>query len=305
MEYLRNYVREGGAAVKFLIPPEDGQQDYVCDQIRRVGEEEGYTFVTLDSAATKIHMIDKLFHEVARQIDWEELAYHFLVELFRNNGYEVPPDPESFGLWQIAEQNDREEKFLRKEVQKWLEKRIFRDYAMTQEFRLAMIRLCLARLEPEEGSPFLTNAIKDWLRGELSLISSLKEALIYQKITRHNARHMLFSLAHWLTLNGKNGFILVLDVSRYSMPTRARDSLAGNYYSIPAALDAYELLRQFVDGTDEMESSFITVIAGKSFLVDERRGVARYDALKLRIWDEVRDKNRQNPFASLIRLTSA
>jgi len=39
-------------------------------------------------------------------------------------------------------------------------------------------------------------------------------------------------------------------------------------------------------------------------LTDDRRGLNRYDALKLRIWDEVRDRHRQNPFASLIRVSS-
>ncbi len=115
---------------------------------------------------------------------------------------------------------------------------------------------------------------------------------------------MLFSLAHWLKLNGKSGLVVVLDISRYTLTTRTRDDSDGFYYSIPAALDAYEVLRQFIDGTDEMESSFIVVIASKPFLSDERRGVSRYDALKLRIWDEVRDKHRENPFASLIRISS-
>ena len=72
----------------------------------------------------------------------------------------------------------------------------------------------------------------------------------------------------------------------------------------PATLDAYEVLRQFIDGTDEMESCFIAVVASREFLTDERRGLNRYDALKLRIWDEVRDRHRQNPFASLIRVSS-
>ena len=33
-----------------------------------------------------------------------------------------------------------------------------------------------------------------------------------------------------------------------------------------------------------------------------RRGVDAYQALKLRIYDEVRDRNRDNPYSSLVRL---
>ena len=303
-EYLREYIQEGGAGVKFLVPNEDLSHEKVYDGIRKTAGDQGYVVVLADSAATKIHMIDRIFHEVARQIDWDDLACQFVLKIFKENGYEISSTQGELSLQQIAILNSREERFLRLEFRKWLEKGIYRDYAMSQEFRIAMIRLCLAQLDKEGASPFLTNAIKEWLRGELSQISTLKDALIYQKITRYNARYMLFSLAHWLKLNNKSGLVLVLDISRYTITTRTRDQSAGFYYSIPGTLDAYEVLRQFIDGTDEMESCFIVVIASKPFLSDERRGVSRYDALKLRIWDEVRDKNRQNPFASLIRISS-
>ena len=66
-----------------------------------------------------------------------------------------------------------------------------------------MLALCAAQLDPTDN-PALETSIKHWLRGELRLISEVKRALIFQKVARHNARHMLFSLAHWLTLTGKS-----------------------------------------------------------------------------------------------------
>ena len=167
-----------------------------------------------------------------------------------------------------------------------------------------MVRLCSAQLDPGDANSFLSKAIKEWLRGELRQVSALRDALIFQKISRHNARHMLFSLAHWLKVNGGNGLVLNLDISRYKVSVRPKDPDNSFYYSVPATLDAYEVLRQFIDGTDELESCFIAVVASQEFLDDERRGLNRYDALKLRISDEVHDKHRQNPFAPLIRILS-
>jgi hypothetical protein len=250
-------------------------------------------------------MIDMLFHEIARQVDWDELSYGFVKKVFLENGCQLPERREDFNLQRIAAINECEEKFLRMDIRKWLEKEIFRDYEMSQEFRIAMIRLCLDQLDAGGATPFLSNAVKEWLRGELRLISTLKDALIFQKIARHNARHMLFSLAHWLRVNGKSGLIVVLDISRYLISTRSKDPDAGLFYSMPAVLDAYEVLRQFIDGTDEMEGCLIVTIAPKDFLNDDKRGLNRYDALKLRIWDEVRDKRRQNPLASLVRITES
>ncbi len=303
-EYLHDFIRRGGAAVKFVVPMEQIGSVHLRDELRKVAEDEGFLFAFVDAALTKIHMVDKLFHEVARQVDWDELAYSFVTQILRENGYELPSSRDEFNLRQIALLNSREEMFLRRELRTWLEKAIYRDFEMSQEFRIAMIRLCIGQLDPGGASPFLSNAIKEWLCGQLRLISALKEALIFQKVARHNARHMLFSLAHWLKVNGRNGLVLNLDISRYTVSARPKDPDGSFYYSAPATLDAYEVLRQFIDGADEIECCFIAVVASREFLTDEKRGLNRYDALKLRISDDVRDRNRQNPFASLIRISS-
>ena len=64
------------------------------------------------------------------------------------------------------------------------------------------------------------------------------------------------------------------------------------------------MLRQFIDGTDDLESMLLVVHVPPEFLSDGKRGLNRYEALKLRIWDEVRDRQYQNPLGALIRLGS-
>lgn len=306
-EYLNGFVSNGGAAVKFLVPAQNIDHDKLRSTVRYGLEEicrsDNFSFIFLDAESTKIHLIDKLFHEIARQIDWENLAYIFLKNELKKEGYDLVASRADFNLRGLAELNEIAESLLRIDIRKTLTKRIFKDFQMSQEFRLAMIRLCLAQLDPGDESLYLMQSIKDWLQGDLRLISTLKPALIYQKIARNNARHMLLSLAHWIRLNGMNGLVLCIDISRYLLTGRKTNPNDGFYYSAPATLDAYEVLRQFIDGTDEMEGCFIAVIGSREFLTDERRGLNRYDALKLRIWDEVRDKNRQNPLSPLIRLS--
>lgn len=311
-EYLQSFIKRGGAAVKFVVPMDNIDHDQLLNLLRKTSEEEDYLFTSVNAISTKIHMIDKLFHEVARQIndrqidDWDELSNEFVKKYFTQNGYTLPSRREDFNIEHIAATNNNLlENFLRGDIKTWLRQEIFCDYEMSQEFRIAMIRLCLEQLDLA-GPPFLSKAVKEWLRGDLRLISTLKEALIFQKIARHNARHMLFSLSHWLRINGKSGLILALDITRYLVSRRSKNPDNGYFYSVPALLDAYEVLRQFIDGTDEMEGCLIVVFASKEFLdPDDRRGLSRYDALKLRIWDEVRDRQRQNPLASLVRLANS
>ena len=302
-EYMQEFIRAGGAAVKVAVPFGDDAKADLSEGLRRLATAEDFAFVLIDAARTKAHMVDHIFHEVARQVDWDDLAYRFVSRLIAQNGLRLPDERASFSLRRIAELNERQEMLLRADVTKWLERAIFRDYQMTQEFRIAMIRLCMAQLDPEDVQPFLTSAVKEWLRGELRLISALKQATIFQKVARHNARHLLFSFAHWLRLCGRGGLILAIDISRYTDARRSETDGVLNY-SIPAVMDGYEVLRQFVDGTDELEACLIVVITAQEFLTDSRRGLECYDALRLRIADEVRDRTRANPLASLVRIAT-
>jgi hypothetical protein len=302
-EYLQDFIPLGGAAVKFLIPFGDHRYDQCRQELRRVADYEGFLFASVDAATTKIHMIDRLFHEVARQVAWDEISYKFLVELIKENGYEVPPNRSEFNMQTLAILNEVEEKLLRKEINTWLTKKIYKDYKMSQEFRIAMIQLCLAELESQTVRDNIFSSIQEWLTGELKGISILKEAQIFQRVGRHNARHMFLSLTHWLRVVGVNGFVLCLDISRYIMK-KPKTPDDGFYYGIPAVLDAYEVLRQFIDATDNLENCVVIVIAPPEFIEDEKRGVARYPALKMRIWDEVRDRERNNPCAPLVSVSS-
>ena len=294
----------GGAAVKFAVAPDEHVRDQLRVGLAALAERHGCQFAFVDARQTKVQLIDRLFHEVARQIDWERLARAFLARLLVENGYQLTDEPSGLRLERLAELNDVPEPQLRLDVTRWLWNRLFRDYAMSQEFRLAMVRLCRALLDPDD-EPSVTDAVQEWLRGELRLISALKRALIFQKIARHNARHMLVSLAHWLTLAGVRGLVLGLDISRCAeaVPRAERDP-STLYYSPAAAFDAYEMLRQLIDGTDEVESMLVVVLADPTLPGRQSPRPGGYRALYYRLADEVHDQYRQNPLAALVRIGS-
>ena len=77
-EYLQNFLLNGGAAVKFVIPEEPREHQQLWQDLGRAAQEDGYTFAVVDAANTKVHMVDKLFNEVAKQIAWDDLAHAFL-----------------------------------------------------------------------------------------------------------------------------------------------------------------------------------------------------------------------------------
>lgn len=304
-EYLQDFVKNGGAAVKFVIPLDCVEHDDLVEQLRLAAEEDGYLFVSLDASTTKTQMVDRIFNAIAREVAWDDLAYNFLRTLLSGKKYRLPEDRQHFSLEQIATLNGHDIAEMRVITNHLLRERLFRDYAMTQEFRTAMMWLCRQQVDPEGVPQGIPEGIKDWLCGELKPISTLKQALIFQKIARHNGRHMLASLAHWLHLNGNTGLVLNLDVSRYLEPRRPKEPDGSLYYSKAMVLDGYEVLRQFIDDTDDLRYCLMVVIAPSAFLdpEDRSRGLFAYEALMLRIWDEVHDRQRPNPLSSLVRIS--
>src|SRR5204863_5521286 len=297
---LDDFIPAGGAAIKFVVPGDAAGRRDVQQGLREEAEGLGYTFAALDAETTKLHLIDKLFHAVARQVDWDALTRAYLARILPQMGYRLPDAPDTLStsgalqalgtpetpaaaevvpdgqanaltVDRLAVVNDAPAPMLLSEVRRELWHRLLRDYAMAREFRLAMLRLCLSHLDPAD-EPLQADAVKQWLWGDLRLISAVKPALIFQRIARHNDRHMLFSLAHWLALAGRRGLALYLDIARYADATRPAERGPGFYYSTAACMDLYEVLRQLIDATDELEHCFAGVAAAPEFLTDERRG---------------------------------
>ena len=304
-EYLGSFIPGGGAAVKFAITTPPITAAHVRQGLASLAEAHNLAFFTVDGAETRIHMIDQLFHHVARQVDWDMLAGNLMRRLLSNDGYALPEELEACTYPRIAALNGTSETEVRRRVRALLREHVERDYSMVHEFRIAMLHLCQGYLEASDAELPEITSIRDWLRGDLRVISALKPAGIYQKVGRSLARDMFLSLAHWLRMTGKQGSMLVLDISRYVVEKRHAEPDGLLFHSTTAVMDAYEVLRQFIDATDELEGCFITAIAPTAFLTDQKRGLAKYAALKLRIWDEVRDRKRANPLSSLVRLSAA
>lgn len=304
-EYLHGYVDRGGAAVKFAVAADDRGAEEFIELLTGAARGAGYLPAVVDAAQTRVHLFEHVFFEVARQVDWEALAIVATRAAAADAGYAVPADGD-LALDRLAAHHGVEGRELRRDIDRALQQRVHRDYAMVPEFRTAMLRLCQAQLRAGQVSDAEHTAILEWLRGDLRLISALRSALIFRRIGRHNARPLLFSLAHWLSVNGHAGLVLVLDLRRLGFARRpSPEERHGHYYTKAALLDAYEVLRQLVDNTDELANCLVAVVASPALVTDPARGLDAYQALKLRIFDEVRDRSRDNPFSSLVRVEAA
>lgn len=305
-EYLSDFISRGGAAVKFLVPSSDDEARALHAGLAEIAAQTNYVYVQVDAASDRIHMIDQVFFAVARQVDWEGLTETFLRQVFAEVAFPIPTGSDDLTISGLARHYEYDQGELNRTVNQQLQRSLYYDFRMAQEFRVAMMRLCQSKMLDNNAAAAERDAVLEWLRGDLRHIARLRSALIFRRIARHNARHMLFSLARWVVRNGYDGLLIDLDIRRCSVAKRGGSAEPGDvYYTKAAVMDAYEVLRQLVDATDELASCCVTVTAAPEFLTDDSRGLMAYTALQLRIWDEVRDRRRTNPLSALVRLGDA
>ena len=73
-------------------------------------------------------------------------------------------------------------------------------------------------------------------------------------------------------------------------------------YTKASRLDAYEVLRQIIDATDTLRHCLVVVTVPTAVFEDLTRGPGAYQALAMRIVDDVEDAQHTNPFATVIRV---
>jgi hypothetical protein len=301
-QYLGDYVRGGGAAVRFVVT---GSEEVAVRWHRRLAAasgDEGYLYVGVDASDVRVHLVDQVYAAVARRLDWSDLAARQVRRGWAELAMPAPSQTE-LTVAVVAEHHDMDPREATRSMRRWLESNVLRDSSLAREFRLAVLRLCQAELGTGDVLPAERDAVLCWLRVEPVALRELRSSSLYARIGRHNARSMLVSLAAWRAHVAGTGLVLDLDLARLAVSRRPPvDERSGFYYSKANVLDAYEVLRQLVDATDDLRGVFAAAALPPELVSDEARGLPAYSALQLRVVDEVRDRRRANPFAALVRL---
>jgi hypothetical protein len=300
-EYLADYIGRGGAAVKLLSVGDDLAHARLSSGLAQLGDR--FAHATVDATTTRVHLIDQVFAAVARQMNWVELADAVVRAALDRAAFPVPDGHSGIDLAAIARHHEVDAAELYRSVRRGIEQIVLRDTELSHEFRVAMWRLCQERLGRGDVSATERETVVGWLRGERLPAADLRRVGLHAKVSRHNARPLLFALVRWLRIAGRAGLVLRLDLARLAVARRPPVGLRdGYYYSKAATLDAYELVRQLIDATDELNGLFVGVQLPSVLVHDEARGLPAYTALQLRVADEVRDRRRANPYAALVRI---
>ena len=302
-EYLSTFIAEGGASIKFAVTPES-RKLALYEAIESRCRDLDYIVVKLEAAETKVHMPQDIFFEMASQVDWRRLARRLILRLAREGGYQVDnidPGTANNIFETIANANNLDLQFVLQELRPKIQDEVFKEYGMTKDFRVAMTHLCW--LENSRLNQYGGQLLIDWLTGTNTKVSSVKSFSINTAINRVTARHFIESALFWFRHTGCGGTVVLLDNSRVAIPRNPRDGL--RYYTKAMVMDHYEILREFVDGTDQLTGALLLIMTDRTFpdRDAQTRGFGMYQALMTRVMDDVRDENLVNPLASLVRIS--
>jgi len=296
-EYLSGFVPAGGASVKLAIL-DDAAFGTVVDQLIGLGQARGMLTVHVDAGRTRIHMMHELFFAIARALPWDSLVQRYLEHLFAAHAYPWPRPDTVMAMPELAAAFAVAPSLLARQRDQWLTADLWDDRRLAQDFRAALLRLCLSRLEPDGGE--MAGPVLQWLHGERVPAAMLRAADISVRISRTNARAMLAALCHFVRKAGAAGLLVVLDVRQLSRTAADEGVLR---YSPAAVMDSYEVLREIIDDAEHLPGLFVAALADAALATgDPRRALSQYAALQMRVWPDVRPGDRQNPVAPLVWL---
>ena len=302
--YLEDFVPAGGSAVKFAIAMGDVSTSEITAGVSDRARDLGFLAATIDASRVKIGSIKKVLGSISAQIDLYDLIDKLIVNLMADQHWVAPaPGPESLAE-RLAASNGIDAESLALMARPALVQKIFRNDQIAQDMRAAIVGLANERLIGGDSMVTAFSTIGEWLTGNLTKISSVRRYQIHSKVNRGNARFLFESLLQVIKLAGIPGMVVTVDISRFLNTESQPDQIS---YAKASLLDAYEVLREFVDATDDLENFLMVVAAPMSFLDTNTkgRGLGRYPALYNRVYDEVRDRNLTNPLSALVRVGTA
>ena len=296
--YLKEYIKAGGSKIKFVTGNEGSGKSHLLDNFTKLAKNNGYLTVTFSANEIWLNDFKFIFLEILRQCNLDTLMEKCSQQIIRELGYDpnqITPGETFIDYLAALGKNDALEKGeIRNQLRKF-----FKDNSrMDNNFAIACSLLCGGVL----GHPVLDDSNKDlilsWLTNEKGFrVTSLRHLdMSPARITKFNARLMLQSLSELVMVSGYSGLIVTVDDLDVIID---RSSLAPLHYTKMKREDTYESIRELIDDIDNFKNIMFLFGCSKSLIDNERMGMKSYQALWMRIQNEVWN-DRINKFSDII-----
>lgn len=297
-QYLQDYIPEGGSKIKLITGRQGSGKTHLAQLLLNRASSLGYQTVSLSAREVWLHDFREIYLQILKQCDIERVLSDCARQIARSLGYE----PEQFGegkkLMDYLSERGEADSISRSEIRNALRSYFTRNPRLDNCFAACCSLLTGDML----GHPQLESAnrelILSFLNGDKTVRLSQIRALGVSpsSITRLNARHLLRSLAEVIHLSGAPGLLVLIDDMETLLRRSSEDFI---HYTKLRREDTYESIRQLIDDIDSMRHVMFFMSFDRQLMDDESLGLKSYQALWMRIQNEVVSP-RFNRFGDII-----
>ena len=296
--YLEDFIAAGGSKVKFLLGNPGSGKTHALLLLQHKARMMNYIDVFIDARSVRLHQFNTIYQAVMESVDIENLVRVYSAGLVGKLGYQAEaqdmlPGPGAF--FNLAVNRGRAEESLRRDIHEQLEA-LHQDRKIHHHVATAFTHLCTDYLGSRPLEYEQRENLIQWLKGRIIPAKDLRKLHIFSRIDKFNARYMLGSLAHLAKRCGYLGFYVAVDGLETLLE---KDENGRSRYGRTARNEVYESLRQLIDDFVEFEGVFFVFAARPEILHDEKAGLKSYEALWMRVQNEVTG-SRVNLFADMV-----
>lgn len=297
-KYLQEYIKNGGSKIKFVTGRQGSGKTHFLGLMTAAAKKENYKTAQFSAKEIWLHDFKEIYVEILRQCDIMGCLEAVSHQLIEQMGFHYQDIPDEMRFIDYLSQNDSSDAITKREIRSLLRKLFLDNPLMDNNFALACSMLTGSIL----GYPVLEEQNKElllaWLEGDRSIKLSQLRALDFypNRITKYNARHMLRSLAELVHMGGYSGLFVTIDDMEILI---SRSSLEPVHYTKVKREDTYESIRQLIDDIDSMRNIMFVYAFDRELLDNENAGVKSYQALWMRIQNEIVGE-RFNRFADMV-----
>lgn len=285
-KYLEEYIKEGGSKIKFVTGRSGSGKTHLLREVACQARERGYKVAAFSAREVWLHDFKEIYLEILSQCDLMEALKRCAGKIAERMGYDSAEIPEGMSFMDYLSFQDLGDAITRREIRLQLKEMFLDNPLLDNNFALACSLLTGGIL----GHPLLESQNQElllaWLHGDktvkLSLLRSL--GLSPSRITRYNARHMLRSLVEVLCQGGYTGLVVLVDDVETLLGRSSESQLR---YTKMRREDTYESIRQLIDEIDSLRNIFFVFGFDRGLFDDERAGIKSYQALWMRIQNEI------------------
>lgn len=298
--YLEAYLPEGGSKIKFAVGRPGSGKTHLAACLLHEAEELGYLTVSFSAGEVWLHDFRETYLGILRRCSLDGILSDCAAQIVREMGYDSAEVGENRRFLDYLAEKGEGDALSKGEIRSALRRVFTRNPLLDSSFAAC----CSLLVGDTLGYPVLEPANRELILAYLNGSKAVKPAQIRalgvtpSGITRYNARNLLRSLSELVHLGGRPGLLLVIDDLELLLHRGGEGRL--NYTKLRRE-DAYESIRQLIDDIDSMHHLMVLFCADRELLDNENYGMKSYQALWLRVQNEV-VSTRFNRFADILDL---